>query len=55
MTATSTSSASTVDAATADSESASEAATDPGQKLPAEENWFRALARVKCWRYGGTS
>ena len=32
-----------------------EAATDPGQKLPAEENWFRALARVKCWRYGSAS
>lgn len=30
-----------------------EAAADPGQKLPAEENWYRALARVKCWRYRG--
>jgi tetratricopeptide (TPR) repeat protein len=29
------------------------AARDPKQKLPAEANWFRALARVKCWRYGG--
>lgn len=31
------------------------AARDPKQKLPAEENWFRALARVKCWRFGGTA
>jgi len=30
-----------------------EAAADPKQRLPAEENWFRALARVKCWRFGG--
>ena len=30
------------------------AAADPGQRLPAEENWFRALARVKCWRHGGS-
>ncbi|MCK5942288.1 MAG: hypothetical protein KAI24_09995 [Planctomycetes bacterium] len=31
------------------------AAKDPKQKLPAEENWFRALARVKCWRHGGAA
>ncbi|MFN3240881.1 MAG: tetratricopeptide repeat protein [Planctomycetota bacterium] len=29
-----------------------EAAKDPGQRLPTEENWFRALARVRCWRLG---
>ncbi|MGC6489599.1 MAG: hypothetical protein ACON4Z_18280 [Planctomycetota bacterium] len=29
------------------------AAADPGRRLPAEENWFRALARVRCWRLGG--
>ena len=29
------------------------AAADPKRKLPAEENWFRALARVKSWRFGG--
>lgn len=29
------------------------AAADPKQRLPSEENWFRALARVKCWRFGG--
>jgi len=29
------------------------AAAAPGQRLPAEENWYRALARVKCWRHRG--
>lgn len=28
------------------------AAAEPAQKLTAEENWFRALARVKLWRTG---
>ncbi|MCB9878312.1 MAG: hypothetical protein H6835_12005 [Planctomycetes bacterium] len=27
------------------------AAAPPPQRLTAEENWFRALARVRCWRY----
>ena len=29
------------------------AAADPGQRLPPEEAWYRALARVKRWRYRG--
>ena len=29
------------------------AARDPKQRLPAEENYYRALARAKCWRHGG--
>jgi tetratricopeptide (TPR) repeat protein len=29
------------------------AAAPPTQKLTAEENWFRALARVQRWRRGG--
>jgi tetratricopeptide (TPR) repeat protein len=28
------------------------AAADPKMRLTAEENWFRALARVRCWRMG---
>lgn len=30
-----------------------EAAAPPAQKLTAEENWFRALARVRSWRRRG--
>lgn len=30
------------------------AAADPKRRLTAEENWFRALARVRCWRLGGS-
>ncbi len=29
------------------------AAAPPRQRLTAEENWFRALARVRLWRRGG--
>ena len=28
------------------------AAMDPKMRLTAEENWFRACARVRCWRLG---
>ena len=31
-----------------------DAAKDPKQRLPAEENYYRALARAKRWRYGGS-
>lgn len=31
------------------------AAADPKRRLTAEENWFRALARVRCWRLGGAA
>jgi tetratricopeptide (TPR) repeat protein len=30
-----------------------QAAADPGQRLPPEEAYYRALARVKRWRYRG--
>ena len=30
------------------------AAAPPAQKLTAEENWFRARARVRLWRRGGS-
>jgi tetratricopeptide (TPR) repeat protein len=30
-----------------------EAAAPAAGRLTAEENWFRALARVRCWRLGG--
>lgn len=30
------------------------AAADPKSRLTAEENWFRALARVRCWRVDRT-
>lgn len=31
------------------------AAAPTKERLPAEENWFRALARVRLWRFGGPS
>lgn len=30
------------------------AAADPKMRLTAEQNWFRALARVRCWRIRGS-
>lgn len=31
------------------------AAADPKMRLTSEENWFRALARVRCWRIRGAA